>query len=641
MSLYKQLWLAVIFLLTLVFGGSLLVTSLSAKAYLEQQLYMKNSDNATALALSLSQQDADEVLLELTLSAQFDTGFYELIELVNPEGKATIRRLDDQKIIEAPQWFMSLFPIQVKPGIASVQKGWQQLGTLTLRSHSRFAYGELWESTQKMALVFFVAMIGAGFLGSFLLKKILRPLDDVVDQAQAIGDRRFISIDEPRTKEFKQVVTAMNNLSERIKSMLRQEAKRMEKWQRAAHVDKVTGLSNREPFIQAVNAALESDDVNATGSLTIVRIAGLGELNDKFGRKVIDAMLEDIGTALNTIVMKHSRWAASRLNGSDFALLAPRAVDPKEAAVEMQAALRDILEGRSMMTSVTLPAATTIFIHGDSFGGLMTRLDSALQASDHEGNSVIGVAHKGDISMRSVREQLEDWRKIFERAFTEKLFSLITYPVVSASNGLLHYESPVRLTWDGKLLPAGQFLPWINRLELSGDLDRRVIELALRAIRDTGLPVGVNLSVASVVEPGFLVWLSELLSKHSEIADKLWLEVPESMAFRHLANFKLLCSRARGYGCKMGIEHMGHQLADLGQLHDVGVDYLKIDASFVRDIDNNVGNQTLLRTLCTVGHSIGVIVIAEGVRTDEEWAALKELGADGATGTGIKDPGSV
>ncbi|MBE9539489.1 MAG: EAL domain-containing protein, partial [Proteobacteria bacterium] len=87
-----------------------------------------------------------------------------------------------------------------------------------------------------------------------------------------------------------------------------------------------------------------------------------------------------------------------------------------------------------------------------------------------------------------------------------------------------------------------------------------------------------------------------------------------------------------------GIEHIGHQLADLGQLHDVGVDYFKIDASFVRNIDINTGNQTLLRTLCTVGHSIGVVVIAEGVRTDAEWATLQGLGADGATGPGITDP---
>lgn len=86
----------------------------------------------------------------------------------------------------------------------------------------------------------------------------------------------------------------------------------------------------------------------------------------------------------------------------------------------------------------------------------------------------------------------------------------------------------------------------------------------------------------------------------------------------------------------VGIEHVGHQLAELGQLSDVGLDYLKIDASFVRGIDDNAANQTLLRTLCTVAHSIGLIAIGEGVSTEEEWAALKEVGADGATGPAIE-----
>jgi len=91
-------------MLLLVFGGSFLVSSLSAKAYLEQQLTMKNADNATALALSLTQQHADMVLLELTLSAQFDTGFYEMIQLVDPEGNVAIYREDTQIVDDAPHY---------------------------------------------------------------------------------------------------------------------------------------------------------------------------------------------------------------------------------------------------------------------------------------------------------------------------------------------------------------------------------------------------------------------------------------------------------------------------------------------------------------------------------------------------------
>ncbi|MCB1842063.1 MAG: GGDEF domain-containing protein, partial [Halioglobus sp.] len=171
MSLYKQLWLAILLLLALVFGVSLLVTTLSAKAYLEKQLAIKNADNATALALSLGQQGADDVLMELTLAAQFDTGFYELIELSDPDGKPLVRRASGVDNGAAPGWFMRLLPIQVPPGIATVQDGWQQAGTLTLQSHSRFAYRELWEGTLQLALTFLLAAIGAGVVGSLALRR--------------------------------------------------------------------------------------------------------------------------------------------------------------------------------------------------------------------------------------------------------------------------------------------------------------------------------------------------------------------------------------------------------------------------------------------------------------------------------------
>jgi len=635
MSLYKQLWLAVVFLLSLVFVGSVIVSSLSAKTYLQQQLSMKNADNATSLALSLTQQEADEVMLELIISAQFDTGFYELIQLASPEGVVTISREDTQYTGDAPDWFMNLFRIEVEPGIAAVMKGWQQVGVLSLRSHSRFAYAELWYSTQKMALVFLLVMILAGAVGSYLLKIILGPLENVVDQAKAIGERRFISIPVPRTLEFRQVVKSMNNLSERIRQMLTQEARQLEKVQREAHVDHVSGLMNREPFMTSLDATLCSDDVNSAGSICLVRLTGLMELNEKYGRIFVDSMIADMGKGLNRIVLNHSRSAACRLNGSDFALLVPRDLEADKSANEIQHAFRHVLEGRSIDDDVCLPAAATLYQHGDSIGEIMTRLDCAMLSSAKEGLSRVNVALKGDIQLGSVREQMDQWRGIFDRAFNDDLFSLASFPAIDTDGGLVHIEAPVRLAWEGELIAAGQFLPWINRLEMSRSLDEKVVELALRKIEETGESVSVNLSVAAVAEPSFSVWISGQLSAHKKAAEKLWMELSEPMAFRHLSAFKLLCARVKEYGAKIGVEHMGHQLAELGELHDVGLDYLKVDANFVRQINDNAANKNLLRHLCTVGHSIGVIVIAEGVRSEDEWKTLKEIGFDGATGPGI------
>ncbi|MFT6520123.1 MAG: hypothetical protein ACJATP_003807, partial [Candidatus Azotimanducaceae bacterium] len=137
MSLHKQLWLAISLLMLIAFSVSFIVSSLSAKTYLEEQLYIKNSDNANALALSLASAGNDPVMLEITLASQFDTGFYRYIRLTAPDGSITTEREDDSAITEAPIWFTKLFPIRVEPGIAQVQSGWIKLGTLTLASHSR------------------------------------------------------------------------------------------------------------------------------------------------------------------------------------------------------------------------------------------------------------------------------------------------------------------------------------------------------------------------------------------------------------------------------------------------------------------------------------------------------------------------
>jgi EAL domain-containing protein (putative c-di-GMP-specific phosphodiesterase class I)/GGDEF domain-containing protein len=636
MSLFKQLWLGVIFLLILVFSVSVLVTTLSARAYLEQQLSMKNADNASALALSLTEQGADKVLLELTLAAQFDTGYYELIELIDPEGGVTVRRTANEVEAGAPGWFVSLFPIRVEPGIASIQAGWQQAGTLTLRSHSHFAYEELWQNTLMLTGIFLLAGLGAGLVGNRLLKRILYPLTDVVDQAEAIGNRRFVTnIAEPDTLEFKQVVRAMNELSVRIKSMLAQEAERLQKWQRDSHVDKITGLYNREPFLGALEAALESNDDNSSGALCIIRITNLDRLNQAYGRKATDSLLHDIGSALNRIIIQHNGWAAARLNGSDFAILAPRELDTSELGQEVQETMFAVLDDHSMRNDILLPGGATVYTHGDAVAELLNRMDGVLIAAERERVSAVTQAFKGDIPVRPAREQVEHWRGILEKAIKTRGFSLAQFPVVDLDDKLIHYEVPVRLQQEGETWSAGQFLPWIHRIQLSGELDKQVFELALETIERSKIPVAINLSVAAIADNSFLNWVGEPMTLRSEAISNLWVEIPEAAAFRYLENFKRLSSDIKAHGGHMGIEHIGHQLANLGSLHDVGLDYLKVDASFVRNVQDNPGNQTLLRTLCTLGHTIGVSVIAEGVNTTEEWGALKELGIDGATGPGI------
>jgi EAL domain-containing protein (putative c-di-GMP-specific phosphodiesterase class I) len=97
-----------------------------------------------------------------------------------------------------------------------------------------------------------------------------------------------------------------------------------------------------------------------------------------------------------------------------------------------------------------------------------------------------------------------------------------------------------------------------------------------------------------------------------------------------------LCRDLKAIGCRIGIEHFGHHFSEIGRLYDIGIDYLKVDSIFVRDLDTCVGNRSFLRGLATIARNIGIIVVAEGVANERELTALADAGFDAATGPYIQ-----
>jgi len=152
MSLVKQLWLAIVVVMAIAFGGSLIVNVLSARAYLQQQLQIKNIDNATSLALALTQLDKDPITVELLVSAQFDAGHYRFIRIIAPTGETLVERVFEGEVVGAPRWFTQLIPLEAEPGRAQVQDGWRQFGTVMLASNEQFAYKNLWQGTLDLLL---------------------------------------------------------------------------------------------------------------------------------------------------------------------------------------------------------------------------------------------------------------------------------------------------------------------------------------------------------------------------------------------------------------------------------------------------------------------------------------------------------
>ena len=634
MSLFRQLWLAVIVSTLIAFVGSFAVSMMTARQYLEEQLAIKNNDNAASLALSMSQMEKDPVTLELQVAALFDSGQYARIQVRDPEGLTLIEKTSPAISDDVPAWFARLFPIASRPGSAQISTGWTQFGTVELVSHNRFAYRELWQGGWRLLMWFSLGGVLAGFLGMQILRRIKRPLDAVVGQARAISDRRFIRIEEPATPELKSLARAMNVMVGRVKAMFEEEASRLEQVRREATLDPLTGLANRAYFMNRLAIALNDEDAPTRGSLIMLRLADLAGINRCAGRETADEVLRRTGAALRELAEKNPGAEAARLNGADFTLLLPGQNDPQPACQQLLAALQSLVAAHLLPENAIGHLGSSVYQHNEPVPQLLARVDAALAAAELQGP--LAAQHVAEQSHCSASTQA-DWRSILTDALKDQRLRLIEFPVADSNGLLLHLECPLRLQAEesGDWINAGSFMPVASRLSMTSELDLAAVKLALDRLA-SGLPaVAVNLAGASLIVPDFTPRLLSLLQQRRELAGKLWLEVAESGAFQYFDAFLAFSLALRPLGCRLGIEHFGRQFSQIGRLHDIGLDYLKVDGSFIRNIHGDNGNQAFLKGLCNIAHGIGLTVIAEGVNNAEELATLPALGFDGATGPAV------
>lgn len=638
MSLIKQLWFSIILLMLTAFSGSFIISMVSGKNYLATELQNKNIDNANSLALSMSQIEKNPVNIELLVSAQFDAGHYQLVRVSDPLGKIIVERKNEANSTNVPAWFIKLVEIKTIPGYAQVQDGWQQYGTVRVESNPRFAYQDLWRGSQMLLLVSLILSCISGVIGTLILRRILKPLDSIIKQAEALGERRFIRNIEPKTTEFKVLVRAMNGLSERIRKVLEDEAQRLEKLRKDANYDAISKLMNREYFFSRANAYMRNEESFSEGVLVVSRIANLIDIDKAVGHENTDAMLSRLGAALEHLTTDNPNLLVGRLAAKDFAVFSGDNVSAFNFASKVNGALMKAANLSAPAPEIQLTTVSSQIKRDDTVSSLYANIQGIIADLVMGRTGALHVIGESEIDAHH-DNNADEWRKILTHALDAKRVKLAHYPVISTEGKIIHQESPVRLKLNDSddWVSAGEFISWASRLDLVSRIDFMVLELALDALSNTeGDDIGLNISSSAICNTQFVQQMAALIAQKPEAAKHLWLEVPERGAFENLPAFREFCNIIKPLGCKIGLEHVGAYISQLGELHDLGLDYIKIDVSVISGIDKNIANQTFLRGLCLIAHSIGLMTIAEGVQNSEEIAYLPTLGIDGMTGAAVK-----
>lgn len=630
MSMYRQLWFAIILSTLIALVGSLFASTYNSRAYLNEQLRMKNSDNATVLALSLNQKKPDPIELELIVASLFDNGHYALIRIIAPDGTVLIERKAGETALKVPNWFIQAFPIHSTPGQAQINDGWKLFGTIYLVSQSNSAYQTLWQSAKDMSVALGFSGLVACYLAALVLRRLKKPLDLVIAQAKGMSERRFVTVPEPSVPELKQLASAMNSSSELLKAMFAEEAERLAALRVQASSDPATLLANRNHFITQLQVAVEEENA-PEGYLILIRLAGLAQLNKSLGHNHTDGMLKKLGVYLKEYQEHLPDGVAARMNGSDFALLF-READARQVAEKVLQQIQFLFANDQ--AAITAYIGYGKYEYGIAPGSLLSQVDAAVASAEASGLS--RVQESAPLNIEHAPRSAEDWSKLILRALEQKWVKLAYFPVMSHQGELLHRETALRLMFGGEWFPAGRFLPIAERLGLTEKLDMIAVKLALEELAHTSTgKIAVNISAQSILSEDFRQQLRTLLHAKPAAARQLCLEVPESGVFAHIDTYRIFHHELSPCGCQLGVEHFGRQFDKLNQIHDIQLDYLKLDGSFIRNIDLNQANQQFVQGLTQVMHRLGVPVYAEGVTSTPELALMAQLGLDGMTGPAV------
>jgi len=348
MSLVKQIRIAISVIILMVAAGCLFLGVYDDHRYMAEQLQKKNNDNANGLAITLSNIQKDNVTVELIISAQFDMGHYRRIAIISPDNKLMIERVNRHPHSIAPAWFQSVFSVNIQPGVANIQSGWQQYGTLELESEPSLAYDQLWETSRHAVLWTLIVALLSYVVSGFSLKKILRPLDEVIAQAEALGERKYITIEEPATEEFQKLVRTMNTLSDRVKSMVTAESERLNTFNQQINYDEVTGLMNQSHFTNTASVALKHEGF-VEGVLILVQLRNLPDIDKQLGYSMTNQLIKKVGDAIQQQMDHYQDVVCGRLAGGVFGIFSRQPLDDFAVTTELKLVLEKLNAAQQLL----------------------------------------------------------------------------------------------------------------------------------------------------------------------------------------------------------------------------------------------------------------------------------------------------
>ena len=419
----------------------------------------------------------------------------------------------------------------------------------------------------------------------------------------------------------------------------------------ASH-DNLTGLHNREEFSFALNELLTSVRTSdALHALLVIDIDRFKVINDTCGTSAGDELLRQIASHVQANISRKD--ISARIGGDEFAIIL-RDCEPEDS-INVAKRLKAAVEERKFAwESSVFPVTLSIGVvslsqESDDTHTMLAAADDACHLSKEEGGNKVNVFQAKDSKYQKRRGDME-WISRINKAVDEDRFVLYQQAIVPLNDSIdLKAKAEVLLRLineDGSIARPGDFIPAAERYNLMPVIDRWVVKhsiAAYKTLTERGSElasriISINLSGPSLLDESLVDLILQEVRRNGLEPSSFCFEITETAAIQNYAAATRFIKRLKDEGFTFALDDFGSGFSSFGYLKNLPVDYLKIDGSFVQTIDESLVSYTMVESINSIGHVMGIKTIAEFVKNPEIKRKLIAIGVDYAQGYHIAEP---